>query len=75
LAREEERRKAYLAREEAIKKSSGAGQAERSEKRTVEEAEQAVREQARREAFLAREKALAEAEEARKLRENRQRPG
>jgi hypothetical protein len=45
-----------------------------SEKRTAEEIEQLAREQARREACLAREKATAEAQEAKKLKAQRQPP-
>ena len=73
LAREVERRKAYLAKEEALGKEAEAKQARWSEKHAAEETEQTTREQTRKEAFMAREKALAEAAEARKLKEkNRQ---
>jgi hypothetical protein len=74
LARERERKKAYLAREQVIEKASEAKEAERSQKRAVEESEQANREKARKDAFLAREKMLAEAAEAKKLREKKQQP-
>ena len=74
LARDKERRSAYMAREQAIEKVSEARHAERSEKRAVEEGEQSARDQVRRDAFLTREKTRAEGQEARKLKEKKQHP-
>ena len=66
LAGEQERKKAYLAREQAIEEAQKEKGTRRSEKRVIEEVEQLARDQARREAYLAREKTTAEAQEARK---------
>ena len=66
LARDQERKKAYLSSEKAIEEAQKEKETKRLEKRAAGEAKQSAREQARREAYLAREKAIAEAEEARK---------
>ena len=73
-ARDQERRKASLAREQAIEKASDSRHTQRAEKRAAEEAEQLAREQARKKAYDAREKDAAEAQQARKLRDKEQSP-
>jgi hypothetical protein len=74
LAREEGRKKAYLAKEQAIEEAQKEKETRRSETRAKEEADQLSRERARREAYLAREKAMAEAQEARKLKAKKEPP-
>jgi hypothetical protein len=74
LAKEKERKKAYLAREQVIEEAQRERETKRSAKRAAEEIEQLAREQARREAYLAREKAIAEAQEAKKLKVKNQPP-
>ena len=66
LAKEEMRKKDYLAREQAIQKALKARETKESEKRTVEEAKQLEKEQMRRKAYLAKEQKIAEEQEARK---------
>jgi len=74
LAKEQVRKKANLAREHAIEKTSKSKQIERTEKRAAEEIGQSARDQARRKANLAREQAIVEAQEARKLKAKKQPP-
>jgi len=74
LAKEQTRKKAYLAREQAIEDAQKERETKRSEKRAKEEIDQLAREQARREAYLAREKATAEDREAKKLKNKKQPP-
>jgi hypothetical protein len=74
LAKELERKKAYLAREQAIDKASQSKQSERAEKRATEEGAQLARDEARRKAYSARETAMAEARESKKLRDKKQTP-
>jgi len=74
LAKEQVRKKAYLAREQAIEEAQKERGAKRSEKRANEEIDQLARDQARRETYLAREKAIAEAQEARRLKAKKQPP-
>ncbi|MFH1031800.1 MAG: hypothetical protein V1767_04485 [Chloroflexota bacterium] len=68
IAKEQVRKKAYLAREEAIEKTSKANETKRAEKRAREEIEQLSKDQARRQALFAKEQAIAEAQEARKAK-------
>lgn len=68
LAKEQVRKKAYLAREQALEKAGKAKQTKRAGKRASEEAGEVKKEQARREAHAAREQAIAEDQEARKLK-------
>ena len=75
LAKEQARKKTWLAGEKAIEEAQKVAQAKRAEKRAVEEAEQLAKEQARKKTWLAQEKAIAEATEARKARENKNREG
>ncbi|MFC1993573.1 hypothetical protein ACFLV3_07225 [Chloroflexota bacterium] len=74
LAKEQGRKKAYLAREQAIEKASKASKTKRTEKRAAEGIRQSAKDQTRREAYLAREQAIAEAQEARKLKDEKQPP-
>jgi hypothetical protein len=72
LAREQGRKKAYLARERAIEKAQKEKEAKRSGKRAKEEIDQLDREQARKKDYLAREKATAEAQDVRKRKAEKQ---
>jgi hypothetical protein len=72
LAKEQVRKKAYLAREQAIDKNWKLNKTRRAEKRASEEMEQLPRDQARKKALLAEEQAIAEAQEARKLKAKKQ---
>ena len=74
LARDQVRKKAYLAREQAIEEAHKEKEGRRSERRAAEETEQLARDQTRREADLAREKAIAKAQEAKKLKAKKQPP-
>jgi len=73
-AAEQARRKANLAREQAIEEGLKARKDRGAEKRAAEEAGQLAREQARRKANLAREQAIAEDQEARRLKRGKQTP-
>ena len=75
LSREQARREAWFAREQAIEEAQKKAQAERAEKRRIEEAEQLAREQARKKAWLAREQVIEEVNESRRARENKDRAG
>ncbi len=72
---EQVRKKAYLAREQAIEKARKGRETERSQKRATEEIGQLARDKARREAYFATERAIAKAQEARKLKTKKQPPG
>jgi len=72
LAREQARRKANLAREQAIEEDQKERETKRAEKRAAEDIEQLARDQARKKTNLAREQAIAEAQEARKLKAKKQ---
>ena len=72
LAREQGRKKAYMAREQAIEKAQKAKETKRSEKRAKEEIDQLAREQARKKDYLAREKATADAQDVRKRNAEKQ---
>ena len=74
LARDQARRKANLAREQAIEEDQKEKTAKRAERRAAEEIRQSARDQARRKANLAREQAIAEAQEAKKLKAKKQSP-
>lgn len=65
LAKDEAKKKADSAREQAIEKSSQAKEIKRAEERVAEEIEQLTKDKARKEAYLAREQAIAEAQEKR----------
>ena len=75
LAKEQIRKKAYMAREEAIEKASKERQTRQAEKRATEEIGKLAKGQTRRKALLAKEQAIAEAQEARKLKAKNQPPG
>ncbi len=75
LAKEQARKKTWLAQEKAIDEAQKVVQAKRAEERAVEEAKQLANEQARKKTWLAQEKVIAEATEARRARENRNREG
>ena len=72
LNKEQERRKAYMAREQALEKDSSAREAGRAEKRASDEVAQSAAEQTRKKALAAREMKIAEAQEARRLRDKQQ---
>jgi hypothetical protein len=72
LAKEQVRKKAYLAREQAIEKTWKANKIKRAENRAAEEIEQLPRDQARKKALLAEEQTIAEAQDARKLKAKKQ---
>ncbi len=71
LAKEQERRKAYFAKERAAQAVSDKRQSERAEKRVAEDVERLLKEQARKKAYSAREKNLADDQEGRRLREKK----
>jgi hypothetical protein len=72
LAKEQARKKAYLARGEIIEKASKAKEAKHAQNLADEEAKGLTREKARKEAYLAREKTIAQTQEARKLKAKKQ---
>ena len=72
LAKYQARRKANLAREQAIEKDLRARKTKESEKRAAGEPGRLAKDQARRKAYLAREQAIVEAQEARKLKAKKQ---
>jgi hypothetical protein len=74
LGKEQERRKAYLVREQAIEKVSKAKETERAEKRASDEIAQLAADQVRKKAMVAREKKIADAQEDRKLKTRKQLP-
>jgi len=74
LARDQARRKANLAREQAIEKDQKERETKRAEKRAAEDIKQLAKDQARKKANLAREQAIVEAQEARKLEAKKQPP-
>lgn len=72
LAQEQVRKKAYIAREQALENARKVTDGRRAEKRAAEEIEQQAKEQARKEALLAREQAIAEDQEARRGKAKKQ---
>jgi hypothetical protein len=72
LAKEQVRKKAYFAREQAIEMAWKANKTKRSERRAAEEIEQLPRDQARKRALFAEEQTIAEAQEVRKLKAKKQ---
>ena len=74
IAKDQVRKKAYLAREEAIEKASKASETKRMQKRAAEEIGQSTKDQARKDASLAKERAIADAQEARKHKAKKQPP-
>jgi fused signal recognition particle receptor len=74
-ARDQARREADLAREQAIAEDQKAREAGRAGKQAAEEIRQSARDQARKKANLAREQAIAEDQEARKLKDKKQSRG
>jgi hypothetical protein len=72
LAKEQVRKKAYLAREKALDDVQKERELKRLENLAKEEIEQLAKEQARKETYLAREKAIAEDQEMRKLKVKKQ---
>jgi len=75
LVKEQARKKAYLAREEAIDKTSKATAAGRAEKRASDDSKGRAREKAGRDDYFANEKKIAEGQEARKLKDDSQSKG
>jgi hypothetical protein len=71
LAKEDIRKKIYLAKEHEIEKAQKARDAKQSEKRVSENIKDLAREEGRKEIFLAQEKKLAEGHEARRLKDNK----
>ena len=74
LAKEQVRKKAYLAREKAVEEASQARETKRTEMRAAEESGQSAKDQARKDAYLAREQAIAKDQEARKIKAKKQPP-
>ncbi len=73
LVKEQERRKAYLDKEQALEKAAHAREIEQAKKRAVEEISRVATEQARKAALAAREKQLAESQKDRKLKDRNNR--
>jgi hypothetical protein len=71
LEKEQERKKAYLAREQAIERASQSKHVERAEKRVAEDALQLARDDARKKAYFAREAAMSEARAEKKLKDSK----
>jgi hypothetical protein len=69
LAKEDVRKKVYLAKEQEIEKAQKAKDAKQSEKRASENIQDSAREKARKETYLAQEKKIAEGQEARRLKD------
>jgi len=68
VSKEQIRKKAFWAREEATKEASKEKEAQRTIKRANEGIKQLSKDQMKKEAYLAREKAIAEDQKARKLK-------
>ena len=75
LAREQERKRVYLIREEAAEKASNAKKAKRTEKQATKDSKQLSRDETRKKAYLAKEQAMAEAQETKKLKAKKQSQG
>ncbi len=69
-AREQERKKAYMAKEQAMAMAADSRKSGQAGARATEETARLAWEQARKEAYSANEKKTAEAHEARKARAN-----
>jgi hypothetical protein len=74
LASEQDRKKAYLAREQAIQQAADSRHSEQAGKRAGEEADRLAREETRKKTYSAREKDMAEAHEARRMKDKGQTP-
>jgi hypothetical protein len=74
VAKEQERKNAYLAKELAIQKASDSRHSKQAGKRADEETDRLAREETRKKAYSAKEEDIAEAHEARKLRDKEQPP-
>ena len=74
LAKDQVRRKAYLAREQAIEEAQKEKKTKRSEMHAGKEVEQLARDKARKETYLTQEKATSEAQEAKKIKAKKQSP-
>jgi wobble nucleotide-excising tRNase len=72
LAKDEIRKKAYLAREQIIVKEQKARELREADRRASEDIKNLAREKARKEAYLAQEEAHARDLEARTLKDNKQ---
>jgi len=72
LAKDEIRKKAYLAREQIIEKEQKARELREADRRASEDIKNLAREKARKEAYLAQEEAHARDLEARTLKDNKQ---
>ena len=69
-ARDQERKKAYLAREHEIEKGQKSMETRQAEKRAAEDIKDSAREKARKAAYIAQEKKIAEVQEARRLKDD-----
>jgi hypothetical protein len=69
VAEGQQRKKAYLAKEQTIQQASDSRHAKQAGKRADEEADRLAREEQRKKAYSAKEKNMAEAHEARRLRD------
>jgi hypothetical protein len=74
VAKDQARKKAYLAREQEIEKGQKSRETRQAEKRASEDIQDSAREKARKETYLAQEKKIAEGQEARKLKDKQQSP-
>ena len=72
IAKDEVRKKAYLAREQEIEKSQKAKNAKQAEKRASEDIKDSAREKTRQETYLAHEKQIDEEQKTRRLEERKQ---
>ena len=72
VAEGQERKKAYLAREQTIQKASDSRHSKEAAKRADKETDRLAREETRKKAYSAKEKNMAEAHKARRLRDKEQ---
>ena len=74
VAKDQTRKKAYLAREQEIEKGQKARETRQGEKRASEDIRDSAREKLRKETYLAQEKKTAGQQDARKLKDEKQSP-
>ena len=71
IAKDQIRKKAYLAREHEIEKGQKASENRQAEKRASEDIRDSAREKARKDTYLAQEKKIAEEQETRKIKDTK----
>jgi hypothetical protein len=71
-AKDGERKKAYLAREQEIEKGQKSRELKQAEQRVSDDIKDSAREKARKEAYLAQEKVIAENQEKRQNKDKNQ---